>query len=136
MATYQLIHKTVNISTIALAVEIFIKLQVIRFPFLSFCPHNSHCHLQQLGKELRGKILPQGIKDLEKYLAINYSKPQGSILKYLQIVVLLKIEREKNTVKSESQFYILIPTPSETHVVKVFRTAHACVLISYNHFKI
>lgn len=95
MATYQLIHKTVNISTIALAVEIFIKLQVIRFPFLSFCPHNSHCHLQQLDKELRGKILPQGIKDLEKYLAINYSKQQGSILKYLQIVVLLKIEREK-----------------------------------------
>lgn len=95
MSSYQLIPKTFDISTAALAVEIFIKLQVISFPFLSFCPHNSHCHLQQLDKELRGKILPQGIKDLEKYLVINYSKQQGSILKYLQIVVFLKIEREK-----------------------------------------
>lgn len=95
VSSYQLIPKTFDISTAALAVEIFIKLQVISFPFLSFCPHNSHCHLQQLDKELRGKILPQGIKDLEKYLVINYSKQQGSILKYLQIVVFLKIEREK-----------------------------------------
>lgn len=73
---------------------------------------------------------------MEKYLVINYSKQQGSILKYLQIVVFLKIERGKNTVKSESQFYILILMPSETHIVKVFRIAHAYVLIRYSQFKI
>jgi hypothetical protein len=75
---------------------------------------------------------------LEKYLSINYSEIQGSILKIFQIVVFLKIggkKGKKNTVKSEREFYILILVPSEMHVVKVFRITHAYILISGRHFK-
>lgn len=42
--------------------------------FLLSSTHNSHCHLLQLDKELQGKTLPQGIKDLEKYLVIKFFK--------------------------------------------------------------
>lgn len=82
MATYQLIPKTFDISTAALAVEIVINLQVISFPFLSFCPHNSHCHLQQLDKELRGKNTTTRDKGLGKIFGHKLFK---AARKYLEV---------------------------------------------------